>query len=304
MLLQTALDEFLIAGEADGLSRSTLRWYASLLGRFSRELGAVDLDAVTTASIRQYIIRVRRTYSEDTAAGTIRALHKFWKWCSAEYDHRQNPMRNVKYAQPVKRRTPAAVDPLDVVRIFHATHPHLPIGIRDRAIIAMLVDSTARAGGIVTMQVANMDLTARRAIVQEKGMAPRAVIFSPFTLALVEQWMEVRSEKAKTLFHSMKTCEPLTVSGLQQLMRRLKKRAGVTGKVNPHSFRHGFAREYLKAGGDLATLHRLMGHKDMSTTAEFYAVFASGELGEFHDEHSPISLLQKSLGLDETPEEE
>ncbi|MFW5696359.1 MAG: hypothetical protein ACOCXR_01080 [Phototrophicaceae bacterium] len=33
----------------------------------------------------------------------------------------------------------------------------------------------------------------------------------------------------------------------------------------------------------------------MSTTAHFYAIFAQEELGEFHDEFSPISLLAEGL---------
>jgi len=66
----------------------------------------------------------------------------------------------------------------------------------------------------------------------------------------------------------------------------------VSGRCNPHSFRHNFAREYLRNGGDLATLAKLLGHSNISTTASYYAVFASDELAQFHERYSPLKSLK------------
>jgi integrase/recombinase XerD len=79
---------------------------------------------------------------------------------------------------------------------------------------------------------------------------------------------------------------------------RLKKKAGVAGRVNPHSFRHAFAREYLKNGGDVSILPTLMGHSDVNTTRDFYAVFKTDELADLHLKYSPIDHL------DDTQEED
>lgn len=68
----------------------------------------------------------------------------------------------------------------------------------------------------------------------------------------------------------------------------IKQKAGIRGRVNPHSFRHGFAREYIRAGGDIVTLARLLGHENITTTAAFYAVFSDDELQEFHGRYSPM----------------
>jgi site-specific recombinase XerD len=88
------------------------------------------------------------------------------------------------------------------------------------------------------------------------------------------------------VFPSHKTCEQLTVSGVNQVLKRLKKRAGVTGRANPHAFRHGFAKDYLMAGGDLASLADLMGHESVETTKSFYAVFEQEDLRRKHDHFS------------------
>lgn len=68
----------------------------------------------------------------------------------------------------------------------------------------------------------------------------------------------------------------------------MKKRAGVSGRVNPHAFRHNFARAYLQSGGDLVTLTPLLGHVDVNVTAAYYAVFSSDELAAMQEKHSPL----------------
>jgi integrase len=47
---------------------------------------------------------------------------------------------------------------------------------------------------------------------------------------------------------------PLDARGIQQLVRRLKTRVGVAGRLSPHSLRHSFARSYLVDGGDVFSL--------------------------------------------------
>lgn len=81
-------------------------------------LGNDRLTAIQTGGIRQFVILIRKDYREDTAAAHLRALHKFFKWCSDEYDIK-NPMRNIRHprrrwihsrnrsAKPRRNRCPA-----------------------------------------------------------------------------------------------------------------------------------------------------------------------------------------------------
>jgi site-specific recombinase XerD len=94
-------------------------------------------------------------------------------------------------------------------------------------------------------------------------------------------------------FPSHNTSEQLTVSGVDQVLKRLKKRAGVTGRASPHAFRHGFAKDYLMAGGDLVSLADLMGHESVETTKSFYAVFEQDDLRRKHDEFSGVRWKPK-----------
>lgn len=286
-----AVQEFLLACRADGLRPATLSWYRSILKKLvSRIPHAVD--SITTKQLREHIVDLREQYSEHTAADHIRAMHRFFSWCAGEYSI-SNPMKGIrrpKMPAPVVRAIAAS----DFVRLFNATGEG-DAGIRDRALLAFLADTGCRLGGVATLKLDNLDLEMRRAVVIEKGQTVRAIPFTFYTRELLYRWLSVRYSESRAVFTSMNNSEPLTTSGIQQILKRLKRKAKVTGRASPHSFRHAFAKAYLTSGGDLATLSKLLGHADVNTTIQFYAIFSRDELATLHDQHSPIAdLLRKA----------
>lgn len=286
--LSEAIHEFILASEADGRSTSTLTWYKSLMGAFERAFPDAYVQQVTANEIRQYIVSVRKRYDvEDTVSAHTRSLHKFWKWASLEYDI-PNPMRNIKYPNKPQAK-PRAVSLEDIKKMFQATRKSVS-GERDRAILAFLLDTGCRAAGLCNLELADLDIELQKALVTEKGNKTRGIVFGQRTKALLMEWMAKREPNVPYVFHNLETLEPLRPNGLYQLLRRLAKRAGVT-KFNPHGFRHTFAKEYIKSGGDLATLSRLMGHRDVSTTVSHYTIFTDREIAESHERFSPMSRL-------------
>ena len=84
-----------------------------------------------------------------------------------------------------------------------------------------------------------------------------------------------------------------TYWGLHQVFRRLGKRAGV--KVSAHGFRHGFAIQYLDAGGNLAELSDLLGHSDVSVTKLYYGSYETDRLARAAERYSPGKALERRL---------
>lgn len=286
--VEIAVREFVIACQADGLSRSTVEWYQSILGRFVGLHGGDQLREVGAAAMRRYLVGLRRAYdAESTVSAHTRALHRFWKWATVEY-RIENPMRTIRYPQPVTPVPRAAS--LDDLRAMFAAAEGTPNASRDRSILALLLDTGARAGGLVTLRADSVDLEKGRAIVTEKGGKSRAVRFTAPTAQELRAWLDQRAPVA-TLYYNLETLEPLTRNGLYQLLRRMARRAGVAGRFNPHSLRHTFAREYIQAGGDVVTLSRLLGHRDVSTTVNHYAIFTDDELARSHEKYSPAGRL-------------
>jgi site-specific recombinase XerD len=83
----------------------------------------------------------------------------------------------------------------------------------------------------------------------------------------------------------------LTPGGLLQIITNLGQLAGITGvRCSPHTFRHTFAVEFLRAGGNVFTLQQMLGHTDLKMTRR-YVSLAAADMDEQHRRFSPVARL-------------
>lgn len=301
MNLNQALDDFALSCEANGLSPVTIRGYRAIVGLMIKTIGDVDVSSVTKRQMLEYVAGLRKAetrykdasqkpeqsggLSKDTIASYVTTLHVFWSWVAQEpaiLDEGKiiNPMTGIKRPKRAKPE-PKGIDPADFVKLFDNA-----ACLRDKAILAMLADTGCRKGGLLDMQIERFNLAKRRVRVFEKGDKARVLFFTHFTAGLIGAYIGGRREGPLWMSETNDTA--LTESGIYMMLKTLKRKTGVTGRVNPHSFRHGFAREYIQRGGDISTLAKLLGHADMSITARYYAVFDEDELQGFHDRFTPM----------------
>jgi integrase/recombinase XerD len=299
--LFAALAQFDLANVANGLSSKTIKWYRWMLAEsphsITRKVSNQPLDQIGRQTLREYVVWLRtRSHAKsgellrpETVNDYVRALHRFWKWCETEY-RIDNPMRGIAYPK-VHDPQPKALDPTDFIAMMEACGDDTA-GIRNRALLTMLLDTGARAGGICRLLIKDVDRERRRALVTEKGGRARYVRWSHVTDEYMGAWIAVRQDHP-TFFYNLDTGGRLTVQGLRVIIRHIARRAGVTGRVNPHSFRHAMARLYLSSGGDLAALSRLLGHREARTTITYYTIFTDSEIADSHDRHSPVNQIRR-----------
>lgn len=304
MNIQTAKSDFLLACRADGLRPATVTWYTSILRPMVEHFAGFALEDITTKDLRLYIVALqeretrytealqkpeqRGGLSRDSIASHVTALHRFWNWCSTEYKI-DNPMRNIRRPKRAPK-APKAINPKDLVKLFEATGEN-EAGSRDRALLAFLADTGARLGGMRSLTIDRLYLEDCKAYLIEKGQKSRLVVYTPMTAALIGAWLGIKPDGEHVFCHASEGTQ-LTNSGVNEVLKRLKRRAGVRGRVNPHSFRHNFARQYILNGGNIVFLSQLMGHADINTTIAYYAIFQPDELAEVHKDYSPMRNLK------------
>jgi len=279
--LSEAIEDFLLARRADGLAESTINWYASLLSTLARHVTDQPVASVSNSALRRYIVALRESdYAPDSIYAHIKALHAFFKWSAEEYSI-PNPARHIAYPKQPAAKMPRRAQDSDIIKMLAVCGDDAQ-GVRDRAIIGFLTDTGCRAGGLVTLTMGNLDLDQRRAYVIEKGAKQRAVFFSEETAEFLAAWLQRRNPANETVFYNIRRNQPLSSNGLLEILRRLGKEAGVSGPVNPHSFRHRFGVNFMLAGGDSGVLQQIMGHSDVETTISRYGQFDDRQLAAAH----------------------
>jgi len=303
MKLEEAVEEFLLSCCADGLSPRTVEWHRSHLKRLVSYLDK-DVAAVSAHDIRDFVAHLRNRswryvghpthppveggLSIATIHGCIRSLKRFFSWLEKEGIIFDNPTARLRLPK-LPDRVPKGIAPSDFRKLLASCNGSETRELRDRAILLFLADTGCRAGEVCSLKVRDLNLDEGIAIVKGKGRKERMVAMSQRTCEALKAYLKVRPEgKGEEVFIGQRG--PLTVSGLGQVMRRLKKKAGVSGPCNPHSFRHSFAREWLMSGGDMASLSELLGHADIETT-KMYSVFRMRDLKAKHNRHSPVSHM-------------
>lgn len=279
-----AIEDFLLAKKAGQRAASTIVWYQKYLYPFREAFAAVPIEDFAMRQVASWL--TEQTGGEYTLFNRDRALRTFFKW-SARFYHVRNPMKAI----PVPRLPepePKAIEADDLNKLIDACQH-----VRDSAILIVLADCGLRASGLISLSIDDVDFAAMLIRVREKRGSLRAVPFSPETERALTAWCKVRPLGAERLFCTFKG-GPLSYWGLRQIIRRLAERCGFTEeRCNLHSIRHFAAREYLKQGGNLPALARILGHRTINTTSRYYAVYGSSELAEVHAAHSPLNSLKK-----------
>lgn len=161
---------------------------------------------------------------------------------------------------------------------------------RNLALIYVLRDTGARIGGIIGADVDDLDIKHCKLLIHTKGDRVQNIYLNPPTIAALREWLRYRPQlqpKDRRLFLSFRG-RGLQRSSIYSLMERIRKRAGpvIQGRINPHAYRHAWARDALTAGEDISKVARTLGNS-LRVTAEYYALWSDGEIQEAHARYSP-----------------
>jgi site-specific recombinase XerD len=133
---------------------------------------------------------------------------------------------------------------------------------------------------------------------QGKGQKDRYVMLSPRLLeTLTSYWRVVRPKE--WLFPSAIDDRPITRDAVGDACQRAHSVSGLSKPVTPHSLRHAFAVHLLESGTDVRTIQMLLGHRSLSTTAQYLRIATN----KVCSTTSPLDLLPHPVPAATPPRE-
>ena len=151
-------------------------------------------------------------------------------------------------------------------------------GLRDRALIGILVYSFARIGAALGMKVEDYYPQGKRwwLRLHEKGGKRHEVPVHHILEQYVDAYLDtagIREEKKGPLFRTLATApgRPLSLTPLAQaeawqMIRRRARAAGIPTKIGCHTFRATGITAYLENGGTLEHAQQIAAHESPRTT--------------------------------------
>jgi len=268
MRTQKAATTFLEAKQ--DLSPRTLEQYSQALDYLERECPKMPKKP---DPIREALNKVQNNWVRDAY---WRVWKSFFNWCWWEYEI-PNPMARVQRPQ-LDEIEPRVLEREELAMVVAAAD-----NLQDKAIVALALDSGVRASEFGRLCIA--DVSTDTIQVWGKGRKRVRVPIGPETRHLLIDHNGHRGPQA--LLFSGQNGQTLSRFAVYRIVRQCMDRAGITGpKRGAHCLRHSLATNFLANGGDLATLQRIMRHKNIATTQK-YVHLAMHDVVEKHHQYSP-----------------
>jgi integrase/recombinase XerD len=258
--------------------------------QFLQERSRTCLDSVQPHDIRAYLLRLKQTQrAPHTVQKHYTILHAFWNWCLREGLTQNDPFVKVEKPKAPLKLKPA-LTPGEIEAILAACEGKHWLRLRDKALILLLLDTGLRIHEAHQLRVE--DGQQSTLLIKGKGSKQRMVFLSPETRLALKRYLKACPfclTDTSPLWWGRRGA--LTLYGIQEVVQKIGKRAGLKRPLGAHAFRRTFATWSLRNGIDLEHLRQLMGHSDYSVLRQYLALVES-DLKQAHHQHSPLRNLR------------
>lgn len=313
-MLETLIESYRLECKIQAKSPKTISIYTtalSILHKFLQQYGlTTDVSEIGVKELGHFILYLQQAkafrehpYAKPQQKGLtghtincyLRAIRAFWSWLLFEEMIDGNPFDKVRVPKPPKRVIVPFTD--EQLRALLATiDTHSSSGFRNWTIIIMLLDTGLRVSELCNLKLEDTNINERSLKVYGKGAKERIVpIGGTVQRAIAKYIKRYRPEPVnQTSAHLFLTSvgEALTANRVEVIIKQYAQKAGIEGvRCSPHTFRHTFAISYLRNGGDVFTLQRILGHESLDMVRTYVNV-ATSDLQAAHQRYSPVDNLR------------
>ncbi len=259
----------------------TRRAYAKAVGEFCIWLearGLPSIAAVSSVHIAAYVEELGRQYAAPTVKQRLAAIRMMFDWLATGGILPFNPASAVRGPKHVvKRGKTPVLAPEKARQLLDAIDVSTPAGMRDRALIGLMVYTFARIGAATAMKVEDVYVQNRRLWVnlREKGGNAVALPCHHNLETYLHAYLDgagIAEDAAGPLFRTIGrgtgrlTRTFLPPANAYAMVQRRAKAAEIKTRIGNHTFRATGITAYLKNGGTLEKAAAIANHASTRTT--------------------------------------
>ena len=242
------------------------------------ELGVTALPQIQTIHVAAWIEELSQTHSVPTAKLRLAAIRHLFDWMVVGQVMPINPAHSVRGpSHSVRRGKTPVLAPEEARQLLNSIPTDTVVGLRDRALIGLMIYSFARIGAALGMEVRDVYTQNRRLWVRlrEKGGKRHEMPCHHTLEEYLEAYIEagqLRNDPRGPLFATIGrgtgqlTQTPLPQANAYAMIGRRAKAAGIDTEVCCHTFRATGITAYLKNGGTLEKAASMANHASTRTT--------------------------------------
>jgi site-specific recombinase XerD len=228
--------------------------------------------------IAAYVESLQSRLSAPSIKQHLAGIRMLFDWLVVGHVLLVNPaaaVRGPKYS--VKKGKTAILGAEEARALLDSIPASSAVGLRDRALIALMVYTFARINAALKMRVEDVYVQNRRTWVRlhEKGGKRHEMPCHHNFDDYLDAYMKgagIAADEPKYFFRTARgrtgelSDRPMTQSDAWRMMRRRARAAGIQTKIGNHSFRATGITEYLKNGGKLEIAQQMANHESSRTT--------------------------------------
>jgi integrase/recombinase XerD len=241
-------------------------------------VGLKRLETLEPVHVAAYIEQLGKTHSAPSVKQHLAALRMLFDWLVVGQVVPSNPVSVVRGPKHVVKqgKTPI-LSPEEAHELFASIPTETVVGLRDRALIGVLIYSFARASAALGMRVEDYFPQRKRwwLRLHEKGGKHHEMPVHHRLEEYLDAYIAaagISEDKKGPLFRSAYfktgrlTTQPLSRDNAFRMIQRRAGKAGIRTKIGCHTFRATGITIYLTNGGDLEKAQQMAAHESPRTT--------------------------------------
>ncbi len=283
----------------EGLASRTIEEHRVTMGYFKKYLQG-DKRSITDCYANIDVFRgylsymvLEKHYKPCTVNIRLRTLKCYLKWLYNENLIAVDYSKKLKLVK-VPEDTIQPLSDKDLKRILKVSDKGTYSGFRDFTLMILMLDCGIRVGEAIELKIDDVNIKVGIINIRAENAKTRVfrqVPISKKTCKLIGELLKIAErDNCEYIFQSTYGGQ-IQKKNIILSFARLGKRAGLSVRCTPHVFRHTFATNFVKGGGDIFTLQRILGHTTLAMCRRYIQLNCT----DLINKHNQVGLIDKYL---------